>query len=70
MLIRFHVVNVPLSCLSVLRENLVSFVDYEKLFSFQRIVVTGIAGLFCHSFLYSPRDALPQTSSHLFSVSL
>lgn len=27
-MIRFHVVNVPLSCLSVLRENLVSFVDY------------------------------------------
>lgn len=31
-LIRFHVVNVPLSCLSVLRENLVSFVDSEAIF--------------------------------------
>lgn len=74
-LIRFQEENVPLSCLSVLRETLGGlfffflFANSEKRFSLQHIVVTGIAGLFCQLFLYSPRDALPQTVARLFSVS-
>lgn len=63
-LIRFQEENVPLSCFSVLGEALVSYVDSEKQFSSQCIAVTGISGPFCHSFLYSPRDALPR---HLIS---
>lgn len=68
-LIRFQEENVPLSSFSVLGEAVVSYVDSEKQFSSQCVALTGTSGPFCHSFLYSPRDALPRHPliSSLFS---